>query len=64
MITKKPIKRWALYSPIFGFHAPLPHQTEILYDSRRAAVAARLSGSHYNYHPVKVELHMTTEVKS
>lgn len=52
----KRIARWALYSDVFGFHRPLPHQTEQLYDSRRSAIAARLSGSLYPYLPVKVEL--------
>lgn len=57
----KPIKRWALWSPDLGLYRPLPNQTEELYSSRRSAIAARLSGSHYSYHPVKVELHMTTK---
>jgi hypothetical protein len=52
----KPILRWALWCKQFGFHSPLPHKTELLYESKRAAIAGRLSGSHYNYHPVKVEL--------
>jgi hypothetical protein len=54
----KPIKRWALWSHHLGFYRPLPNQTEELYDSKRAAIAARLSGSHYEYQPVKVELNM------
>lgn len=52
------IKRWALWSPHLGFYKPLPNQTEVLYDSRGSAIAARLSGSHYSYHPIKVELHV------
>lgn len=51
-----PVRRWALWSETFGYLAPLPLQTELLYETRRAAVAARLSGSHYAYRPVRVEL--------
>ena len=53
---QKPVKRWALWSPVFGFFLPQPNMTEMLFDSRAAAVAKRLSGSYYNYHPVRVEL--------
>lgn len=59
--TKAVIKRWALWDPYHGFYRPLPRQTEALFDSRRAAVAARLSGSHYEYQPVQVELHFPSE---
>lgn len=52
------IRRWALWSPHYGFYRPLPNQTEELYDSKRSAIAARLSGSHYEYQPIKVDLCM------
>ena len=55
--TPKPVRRWALWSKdLQKFYTPLPHETEQLYDSRGAAVAGRLSGSHYGYKPVRVKL--------
>lgn len=59
--AKAAIKRWALWDQYHGFYRPLPNQTEVLFDSKRAAVAARLSGSHYQYHPVRVELRFPGE---
>lgn len=53
---QKPVRRWALWSPVFGFLLPLPHQTELLFTSRAAAVSAKLNGSWHNYNPVQVEL--------
>ena len=41
---QKPVRRWALWSPIYGFLLPLPGNTERLYTSRASAVAYRLSG--------------------
>jgi hypothetical protein len=55
------IKRWALWSPTFGLYKRYPREAEELYESRRAAIAARLSGSHYPYRPIKIELHMTSK---
>jgi hypothetical protein len=53
---QKAVRRWALWSPVFGFLLPLPHQTELLFTSRAAAVSAKLNGSWHNYNPVQVEL--------
>lgn len=51
------VKFWALWSrDLKGFHTGYPKDTPILYSSRRAAMAARLSGSYYGYLPVRVEL--------
>lgn len=59
--TNGPVRRWALWSKVWGkFYTPLPHETEVLYDSRRAAIAARLSGSLYQYQPVRIELRPLT----
>jgi hypothetical protein len=56
------IKRWALWSRDFqSFYKPRPHQTEVLFDSRRSAEAVRLSMSAYGYRPVKVELHYSSD---
>lgn len=52
---QNPVRRWALWSQVFGFYKPLPYQTEILFDSRRAAMASVHSGN-YNYKPVRVKL--------
>lgn len=59
------VLRWALWSECWGkFYKPLPHETEVLYDSRRSAIAARLSGSLYQYQPVRVELRPLAAVSS
>ena len=50
------VKRWALWSPTFGFFKRFPHDGEELYESQRSAEAARLSGSHYAYKPVQVRI--------
>lgn len=60
---QKPVRRWALWSPIFGFLLPLPGQTERLYTSRSGAVADRLSGHWYDYKPVRVELRPLSVLK-
>lgn len=52
----KAVVRWALWSKEFGFYQRFPHDAEELYDTKRSAEAARLSGSHYAYKPVKVML--------
>lgn len=60
---QKPVKRWALWSPVFGFLLPLPHQTELLFTSRADAIASKLNGSWHNYNPVKVELRPLASLK-
>jgi hypothetical protein len=56
IVCPKPVSRWALWSrDLKKFYCPLPHQTEILFDSRRAAMASVHSGN-YGYRPVRVKL--------
>jgi hypothetical protein len=60
---QKAVRRWALWSPVFGFLLPLPHQTELLFTSRAAAISAKLNGSWHNYNPVRVELRPLSVLK-
>ena len=55
-MSAQTIRRWALWSKTFGFYTAFPDRAEVLYVSRREAIAARLSGSHYRYKPVRVKL--------
>lgn len=56
------VKRWALWSKDLNqFYKEFPKTTEVLFESRSSAIATRLSGSHYSYRPVKVELHHSME---
>jgi hypothetical protein len=52
----KTVVRWALWCKEFGYYQRFPHDAEELYDTKKSAEAARLSGSHYQYRPVKVRL--------
>jgi hypothetical protein len=51
------VKRWVLRNRFTGdLYKRFPRQAEELYSSRREAVAARLSGSHYAYQPARVRI--------
>jgi len=53
---EKTIPRWALVHPDFGLYAQYPEGAEKLFTSRREAIAHALSGGHYGFVPIRVEL--------
>jgi len=53
---EKTIPRWVLVHPHFGLYAQYPERAEKLFTSKREAIAHALSGGHYGFVPIRVEL--------